>query len=134
MAESSIERLIKAVGYPMRVPDGALSFTLLVDGMEIVAEEAGGRLRLKCRLTSDESSLPRLAGYAAGRILREDAVLSCDREGAFLWREVAPGAGAATLQGEFEAFADSCDWWRERLEQRPGGDEPSPFPEMTIRP
>lgn len=134
MKTGTIIRLAQAIGYPEQVDEGAASYTFQVDGVDIVAVEEGGKVRLECRLTNDEAQLPRLAGYAAGRILREDAALACDREGAFIWREVAANADRTVFQREFEAFAASCEWWRARLEDRPGGGEPLPFPEMMIRP
>lgn len=130
---SHVERLLDAVGYPVQAPEAAQSFTLLVDGGEIVASEAGGSLRLMCRLTDDAAELPRLAGFSAGRMLLEDAVLSCDQTGAFLWQDIDGGADEWALRRGFESFADSCDWWRARLGQ--DGDEHAPqFPEMMIRP
>ena len=133
---SCIERLLRAIGYPDRAPEAALSFTLLVDGVEIVASEEGGMLRLVCRLTDDAAHLPRLAEYAAGRLLREDAVLAFDQRSgaAILWREVDGSADERTLQRAFEEFADSCDWWRERIDMQGGAQEASVFPEMMIRP
>ena len=130
----TVGRLLAAIGYPVRAPEGALSFTLLVDGVEIVASEEAGALRLTCRLTDDASQVPRLAAYAAGRLLRENAVLACDGRGAFLWREVDGGTEAPALRRVFEDFADSCDWWRARLETQPDA-EGAPAPsEMLIRP
>ena len=134
MSMRSIARLAQAIGYPEQVDEGASSYTFQVDGVDIVAVEEGGKVRLECRLTNDDGQLPRLAGYAAGRILREDAALACDREGAFIWREVEAGADRETLQRTFEAFVASCEWWLARLEDRPGGGEPLPLPEMMIRP
>ena len=133
---SCVERLLRAIGYPDRAPEAALSFTLLVDGVEIVASEEGGMLRLVCRLTDDAAHLPRLAEYAAGRLLREDAVLAFDQRSgaAILWREVDGSADERTLQRAFEEFADSCDWWRERIDMQGGAQEASVFPEMMIRP
>ena len=133
-AETPVDRLLTAIGYPDRAPRGALLFTLLVDGAEIVASVEGGSLRLTCRLAGDSAQLPRLAEYAAGRMLREDAVLACDPSGAFLWRDFNGGADRRTLRRGFEDFADSCDWWRARLEPRSENEESSSFPEMTIRP
>ena len=133
MAGNAIDRLLEAIGYPERASGGAGSFTLQVDGGEIAALDAGGDLRLVCRLTDDAAELPRLAGYAAGRMLREEAALACDREGAFLWREIPAAADAHALRRIFETFCDSCDWWRARLEG--GLDEPAAEPEtMVIRP
>ena len=60
---SCVERLLRAIGYPDRAPEAALSFTLLVDGVEIVASEEDGRLRLVCRLTDDAAHLPRSASH-----------------------------------------------------------------------
>jgi hypothetical protein len=133
---SCVERLLRAIGYPDRAPEAALSFTLLVDGVEIVASEEDGRLRLVCRLTDDAAHLPRLAEYAAGRMLREDAVLAFDQRSgaAILWREVDGSADERTLQRAFEDFADSCDWWRERIAAQSGDQEAPAFPEMMIRP
>ena len=133
---SCVERLLRVIGYPDRAPEAALSFTLLVDGVEIVASEEGGMLRLVCRLTDDAAHLPRLAEYAAGRLLREDAVLAFDQRSgaAILWREVDGSADERTLQRAFEEFADSCDWWRERIDMQGGAQEASVFPEMMIRP
>lgn len=134
MSMRSIARLAQAIGYPEQVDEGASSYTFQVDGVDIVAVEEGAKVRLECRLTNDDAQLPRLAGYAAGRILREAAALACDREGAFIWQEVEAGADRETLQRAFETFAASCEWWLARLEDRPGGGEPLPFPEMMIRP
>ncbi len=133
---SCVERLLRAIGYPDRAPEAALSFTLLVDGVEIAASEEGGMLRLSCRLTDDAAHLPRLAEYAAGRMLREDAALAYDpkSESAFLWLEVDGGSGDAALRRAFEDFADSCEWWRDRLDPHGGADDAPAFPEMMIRP
>ena len=135
MRNAAIEQLLKSIGYPEQAPDGADSFTLFVDGGEIVAQANGRGLRLMCSLTDDESQLPRLAGYAAGRMLREDAVLSCGRQGAFLWQDIPPNSDRMEMQRNFEVFADACDWWRARLSETDGGGEASsPFAEMMIRP
>lgn len=124
MSMSAIERLVEAVGYPERVPAGAARFAMLVDGGEIVVEENAGRVRLVCKLTDStrdttrdatSASLPRLVACAAGRMLREEAALACDDAGAFLWQDADANADAHTLRRLFETFADSCDWWRERV-------------------
>ena len=131
---TSIGRLIDAVGYPERAPEGASSFTLRVDGQEIVAEERDGRLILSRKLTDEDALLPSLAGYAAGRMLREDAVLASDPgvPGAFLWQDSPATADASALVHLFETFLDSCDWWRARV----AGDveKPESVPAMMIRP
>lgn len=115
MPMRAIDRLIEAIGYPERTSAGAGPFVLQVDGNEIVASETGNALRLVCRLTDDAAQLPRLAEYAAGRMLREDATLACDGDGALLWQETSAAADAHALQRFFETFSDSCDWWRARL-------------------
>ena len=144
---------MEAIGYPERAPGGALSFTLQVDGGEIVVLEDGGRLRLVCRLTDDESALPSLARFAAGRMLREDATLAFgtpDSAGStapgqsgttpngpttFLWQDTGADADAHALRRLFETFADSCDWWRARTEELRGNvAAASPEMEMMIRP
>lgn len=153
MANDAIARLAEAVEYPEEVPGGAAFCTLQVDGGEIAVSEEAGRLRLVCRLSDDAAQLPRLAEYAAGRMLREDATLAFGQrsnvEGqrsnadgsasdfqpsTFLWQEVPANSDAATLRRFFETFCDSCDWWRARMEPGAGGADPTPFPEMAIRP
>lgn len=145
--QTAVERLIEAIGYPEKAPEGALSFTLLVDGGEIFAEETAGRLRLVCRLTDDEALLPSLACYAPGRMLREPAILAygaaAQRPGgpavkpangqAFLWQDAPADIDGHGLMRLFETFANSCDWWRERIGQGSGGGESAePEPETMM--
>ena len=111
---------LKSVGYPERAPDGASAFTLRVDGMEVVAEERDGRVVLSYAVSDDDSLLPSLARYSAGRMLREDAALTWDN-GAFLWQDVPADASQAEMARVFERFMDSCDWWRERVDALHGG-------------
>lgn len=136
--KTAIERLADAVGYPERVPEGALSFTFRVDGAELRAEESDGRVVLTCLLTDAEALVPTLAQYAAGRMLKEEAVLSYGQPGpsAFLWQEASAEADARGLLRLFESFANSCDWWRERVDAlRGGGAQRSDGAEMMmIRP
>ena len=121
-----IERLAEAIGYPERMPDGVLLFTLRVDGMEILAEETSGGLVLSYTLTADESLFEPLAKFAAGRILRENAIVAYGkRVGAtdpamFLWQDAPSDADARTLVRLFETFMDSCDWWRPRVDALSG--------------
>lgn len=123
-SSNSIDRLLAAIGYPERASDGSSQFTLRVDGAEVVAEETGGRIVLSYALGADEGMLPRLAAYAAGRMLREDAALaygSVQTSGpsgsqAFLWQDVSAGADAHAMLRLFETFMDSCDWWRARVD------------------
>ncbi len=151
--KTATERFLEAIGYPERAPGGASSFTLQVDGGEIVVLEDGGRLRLVCRLTDDDSALPSLARFAAGRMLREDATLAfgtvdgaesaaprrpdapSNSPAAFLWQDDGADADAHALRRLFETFADSCDWWRARAEELRGNvAAAAPEMEMMIRP
>ena len=86
MGNAAIQRLIEAIGYPDRVPDGdATSCTLRVDDGEVRVEVEEDRLMLKRVITSDGEAIARLAGYVPGRMLRENAVLAvacpCGRRG-----------------------------------------------------
>ena len=51
MARTAIERLAEAIGYPDRIPEGALTATLRVDDAEVLASVTGDRLVLSQRLT-----------------------------------------------------------------------------------
>lgn len=118
---TALERFVQVLGYPGGVPAGARTFTLVVDGGEIEAEERDGRLILTKALRTAEAGespdLAALAGYAAGRMLKEEAVLAWDavREAPILWQDVAAGADAAQLRRFFEVFTASCDWWEARV-------------------
>lgn len=155
-----MERLAKAIGYPERIPEGSLSFTLRVDGAEVFAEETDRSLVLRCVLTDDETLLPTLASYAAGRMLKEDATLAYGEvsEGhtvgtsaaqpsggpaarwpdgaAFLWQSIPADADAHGLLRLFETFMDSCDWWRARVDALRGNEsfEASAPETVMIRP
>lgn len=110
--------MAEAIGYPDKIPSGVAAFTFRVDGMEFGAEEIGGRLVLRYKLTENEDSFERLAEFATGRMLKESATLSAEPSsgGLFLWQDVDSHASAHDLMRLFETFADSCDWWRERVE------------------
>ena len=133
--KTAVERLIEAIGYPERAPSGAHSYSLRIDGVEILAEETDGRLVLSYRLTDDDGDLPALAGYAAGRFLREAAALAVDpaSPGAFLWQEAPAESDGHAFVRLFETFMDSCDWWRARVDSVPA-ERSEPSPEMMIRP
>ena len=133
MASTAIKRLAKAIGYPDRIPDETLVATLRVDDAEVSALVVGNRLVLSQRLSDATNKLPALAGYAAGRMLREEAVLAYGDGAAFLWQDAPADAGEQTLVRLFESFMDSCDWWRARVET-PRAEEKTDFPEMMIRP
>lgn len=114
----AVERLLAAIEYPERVPNADGPFTLRVDGKEMLAEESAGRIVLSHVLTDDDSLIPTLAAYAAGRMLREDATLAYGKQSAFLWQDAPADAGDRILVRLFETFADSCDWWRARVDER----------------
>ncbi len=130
-----IQHLLEAIGYPEKASDDGLSFTLLVDDGEVRVRCEGGRLLLTRALTGDPAALPRLAAFAPGRMLREEAVLAAEPtavDGAFLWQDAPETADARTLQRLFETFCDSCDWWLDRVREQ---DEPAAeIPPMMIRP
>ena len=133
MAKTAIERLAKAIEYPDRMPEGSLRAVLRVDGAEISAAVTGDRLVLSQRLTGEADKLPALAGYAAGRMLREEAVLAYGDGAVFLWQDASADAGEQALVRLFESFMDSCDWWRARVDAS-RAEEKTEFPEMMIRP
>ena len=120
---TALERFVQVLGYPGSVPAGARTFTLVVDGGEIEAEERDGRLVLTKALCSAEGGeegspdLAALAGYAAGRMLKEEAVLAWDavREVPILWQDVAQDA-AKTSKNRRNCAA-SCDWWEARVRE-----------------
>jgi hypothetical protein len=136
MSKTAIEIFAAAIGYPESVPDGADAFVFRVDGGEVLASVSNGRLVLSHKLTDDQDLLPDLASFAAGRMLREDAVLAFGELGgsqcAFLWQD-APAAGDSRIFTRlFETFMDSCDWWKARVEGARG--ETAEIPSMMIRP
>jgi hypothetical protein len=129
-----ISKLASAIGYPEKVADGSDVYAFRVDGWEIVAEKIGSRLVLKLYLDVAYDDLPLFASYAAGRLLREEAVLAWDdnAQKAVLWREIPPNADHPMMKDAFEDFADSCDWWVQRVMEI---DAPkSVFPDIMIRP
>ena len=136
MTRTKLEHFLKSVGYPDRVQEGSSSFTMRVDGMEVVAKEVSGRIVLSYLLSGDSAIVPTLCSYAAGRILREDAVLTCDKSSAFLWQDAPASSSDREMVRLFETFVDSCDWWRERVDAFKGGATASTAPDdaMVIRP
>lgn len=135
---------MKAAGYPDRPPAGVSAYVLSVDGMEIRAEEADGRIVLSYVLAESDAGLQRFAEYAAGRMLKEDAVLSFGQPGvsasdspasAFLWQDAPADADARAFRRLFESFLDSCEWWRARADAlRGGGDAATGLDAMVILP
>ncbi len=139
----TLERFLKAVDYPDKADGDGASAVLLVDGAAVLCEDRGDRVVLSFDLGEEASgaSLPKFAQYAAGRILREEAVLAYGRMGAkdtcFLWQDAPADAATAELLRLFETFMNSCDWWRERCGGRAAGGEdapPSSGRTMMIRP
>jgi len=129
----AVERLLAAIEYPERVPNADGPSMLRVDGKEMFVEESAGRIVLSHVLTEDDSLFPTLAAYAAGRMLRENATLAHGGRTAFLWQEAPADADDRTLVRLFETFADSCDWWRARVDER-GKTGAVEISEAVIRP
>ena len=135
---NAADRLLIAIGYPDRISGTDVPFTLRVDGKEVFVEESAGRIILSSVLTEGEEMIPTLATYAAGRMLREEATLaygrlSSGKVSAFLWQDAPADADDWTLVKFFESFADSCDWWRARVEERGEGGAVE-ISEAVIRP
>lgn len=143
-AGSALGFFLRAVGYPEQPSVGVVSFVLSVDGMEIRAEEADGRIVLIYILAESEAFLPRFAEYASGRMLKEDAVLSFGQPGVsaserpaavFLWQDAPTNSDVQTFRRLFEMFLDSCEWWRARADALRGGSEAAAESDtMVIRP
>ena len=136
MGERFPARLARAIGYPDAVAADAASATLLVDGEELVASDEGGRAILRANVAAapSDGTLASLAGFAAGRILREEAVLAYEPKAdvAILWQAVPSDADALALRDFFRSFTASWDWWRARAAEL---ESPQPsFPEVMIRP
>jgi hypothetical protein len=66
-------------------------------------------------------------------MLREEATLAYGKGGVFLWQDAPADADDRALVRLFETFADSCDWWRARVEERGKGDMVE-ISEAVIRP
>ena len=132
--KNAIERLCDAIAYPDPVPESATAFSLRVDGGDIMARLIGRRLVLSRVIDRDEKDLPQLASYAAGRILKEEAVLAWDERlsACILWQELQDNADAAQLTHFFEEFTHSCDWWVARAGELNA--PPVVFPDIVIRP
>ena len=136
MGERFPARLARAIGYPDAVAADAARAALLVDGAEVVASDEGGRALLQATVAAapSDETLASLAGFAAGRILREEAVLAYEpkADAALLWQAAPPDADALALRAFFRTFTASSDWWRARAAEL---ENPQPsFPEVMIRP
>ena len=133
---TAIERLVRAIGYPAEeLPAGGGAVSLKVDGREIRVREAAGRLVLSCVVVSepDDETVVRFAGYAAGRMLKEEAVLAWEpsQSALILWQDVPAASDDGVLRRFFEVFATSADWWFARALN---DEAVSRIPEMMIRP
>lgn len=135
--ENQFVRLCEVIGYPAEdvVQDGA-SCLLKVDDEDIRVTLQANRYVFSCiicHMDKDSSLLETLAGYATGRLLKEEAVLAWDEtEGAIiLWQEAPENSTSAALRRIFELFLTSCDWWLSRVRNDA---QMSTFPEMMIRP
>ena len=94
----------------------------------------GRRLVLSRVIDREDNDLSQLAIFAAGRILKEEAVLAWDERASvcILWQDVSDNADGAELTHFFEAFMDSCDWWLARAVELNA--PPVHFPDIVIRP
>ena len=147
-SSNSIKRLLAAIGYPDRMSEFSAPYILRVDGMEVFAEEIDGRLVLSYALTDDESLVASLAAYAAGRMLKEDAVLAYGGVGvaasrqdaktssrqAFIWQDAPADSDDHGMLRLFETFMDSCEWWRARVDalNEGGGAQSTSAPDAMV--
>jgi len=134
MADSALATLAQAIGYPEEIPPDAVSYSFVVDDGRVEASEENGRLVLVRELApSGDVELAEFARYAAGRALKEEAVLAYDPAGdrLILWQELPARAEPDLLRRFFEVFLTSCDWWLARVD---GAENASSIPEMMIRP
>ena len=101
------------IGYPERVPEGAVSFVFRVDDDPVEVKARSGTLQFRW-MFPEGAPVERIAEYATGRFLRDPAVVSWDpfRERAVLWQRTPKGAGDGALVEAFRVFLGSCDWWK----------------------
>lgn len=134
---SAIDRLAEAISYPdgERRP-GALQAVIQVDGQAVSVSESAGRLRFRRTLGSaTEAAISTLAREAAGRLIKEEAVLAWDppAKQLLLWQEVPAGGSNEELARNFELFLASCDWWAARMDELARADG-RPSAELVILP
>lgn len=132
--KNALEKLHETINYPDALPEGAKAFSFVVDDGDVKARLYDGKLILSRVISHDDEALQRLAAFAAGRLLREDAVLAWDErsETLILWQECPDNASAHELKSFMESFLASCDWWLERFSEI---NVPAPaFPDIVIRP
>lgn len=129
-----IGRLATAINYPEEIPEGIVQYLFRVDGLGYAVEILGSRLVVKFRLDISGDEIVTFATFAAGRMLREEAILAWDKRSqeAFLWQELPVHGSSAELAAAFGAFVDACEWWADRVEalRVPA----SVFPKMMIQP
>lgn len=132
---AAIQRLLGVIGYPTDSVSAGQGFVVIkVDGYPVRLSEGSGLLVLSCPLDIDgEEVFLRLVGYAAGRLLKEDATLAWDprSQELILWQSVPAAAGEEALRRVFEVFTASCDWWIGRAKEDVTVSE---IPQMMIRP
>ena len=134
---SALDRLAEAISYPAdECRPGASQAVFQVDGLGVTVTEGVGRLRMSHLLgPTSETDFETLAGFGAGRLLKEEAVLAWDPRGKqlLLWQEISSGVSDNELVRSFELFLASCDWWGARMKElvKTGGKPPA---EMVILP
>ena len=116
--KGAIERLGEVIGYPERVPEGAVSYVFRVDDDPVRVRLSGARIILEWRFP-EGVPVERLAGFATGRILREEATLAWEPsvERALLWQPIPQDADGGELERSVGAFLNSRDWWKERVRE-----------------
>ncbi|MCQ2390146.1 MAG: type III secretion system chaperone [Kiritimatiellae bacterium] len=138
---AAVARFVTAIGYPIEEierTEGPVS--LLVDELTIQVLEARGSLVLRFVVgRGDEADAAELAGYAAGRILKEEATLAYDPEAGeiILWQRLPANAREDLCRTAFELFMVSCEWWHAAAGRRTpetGGFAGSADNEMRIMP
>ena len=108
-----VQRMGELIGYPERVPEGAVSFVFRVDDDPVEVRQKDGALVFKWTFP-ENAPVERIAEFAAGRILRDRAVVAWDpfRERAILWQRTRKGDGERALVEAFRVFLGACDWWK----------------------
>ena len=128
-----VARLGEAIGYPERVPEGAVSFVFKVDDEPVEVRQRDGALLFRW-MFPENAPIVRLAEFAAGRFLRDRAVVAWDpfRDRALLWQRTPRGAGERALVEEFGRFLGACDWWKRCVAELV--QPKAPLAEIVIRP
>lgn len=126
---------MKLIGYPMEgVPPEDGFYSLAIDDGVVKAWERDGLIYLSRALgPANGEALAQLAGFALGRLLKEEATLAWDPDAGelILWQAVDVRVTDSLLVRFFEVFCTSCDWWLARLAEVASVGR---LPEMMIRP